>query len=62
MAGSIEAAHTIEKKTSVDLSESSLVDCSKENYGCSGGWSFKAMQHVVKEGISYTKDYPYNAR
>ncbi len=39
-----------------------MVDCSKENFGCRGGWSFKAMEHVISKGVDTQANYPYTAR
>lgn len=42
------------------LSEQNLVDCSKQNYGCSGGWMLAAWQDIKKEGgIEDESEYPY---
>lgn len=37
-AGTMEAAHKIKSGTLYNFSEQQLVDCSTQNYGCSGGW------------------------
>ena len=45
------------------LSEQELVDCSKENYGCNGGFMHKAYDFIIRnKGLVSDKDYPYVAR
>jgi len=48
---------------SVDrLSEQELVDCSKENFGCNGGWMHRAFDFIIKNnGLYSNNDYEYNA-
>lgn len=43
----------------VDLSEQELVDCSENTNGCKGGNPADALEHIIKNNISYEKDYPY---
>ena len=44
------------------LSEQELVDCSKENYGCNGGWMHRAFDFIIKNnGLYSNDDYEYNA-
>ena len=44
------------------LSEQELVDCSKENYGCNGGFMHKAFDFIIKnKGLVSNEDYPYKA-
>lgn len=45
------------KKTT--FSEQNLVDCSKLDYGCAGGWPTYALNYVRDEGISNGKQYSY---
>lgn len=44
------------------LSEQQLVDCSKENHGCSGGLASKAFDYIQMHGIETEADYPYTAK
>ena len=47
----------------VSVSEQDLVDCSKRNYGCNGGWPKYAFQDVIdNNGINTESAYPYKAR
>ena len=42
------------------LSEQELVDCSKENRGCNGGFMHKAFDFIIEnKGLSSNDDYPY---
>lgn len=53
------------KKTGklVSLSEQQLVDCDKAEYGCRGGWPFKAFQYIIKNnGIDTDESYHYEAK
>ena len=47
----------------MSFSEQNLVDCSKRNYGCNGGWTpFAFMDVIDNNGISIESVYPYEAR
>ena len=58
----IEGAHFIATGQLLSLSEQELVDCSKTNYGCNGGWPSVAMQYFTKAGQATEDQYPYTAR
>ncbi|XP_059138698.1 procathepsin L-like [Physella acuta] len=58
--GSIEGQHALATGVLVSLSESNLVDCSTENYGCVGGYVSKAFAYVIQNnGIDREASYPY---
>jgi cathepsin L len=61
--GSIESAVAIKYGQLQSLSEQQLVDCSTRNYGCNGGWPYKAMDYVKSNGgLCKEGAYPYTAR
>jgi hypothetical protein len=46
----------------VILSEQQQIDCSSSNFGCSGGWPFRAMQDLLGKfagGSNSEESYPY---
>jgi C1A family cysteine protease len=59
---SISAAYAKKKgKTPPVLSEQQLVDCSKGDYGCNGGWPLTACEYA-KKGMMLNSAYPYKAK
>lgn len=43
----------------VPYSEQQLIDCDKSNFGCSGGWPYKAIQWLAdNKGLMTFADYP----
>ncbi len=41
------------------LSEQQLIDCDKVNEGCAGGWPYKAIDWLAKNGgLMNDQDYP----
>jgi len=58
----VESAYAIKTGKLLELSEQQLVDCNKENYGCNGGWIYKAMLYVKDNGLSTNSTYPYRAK
>ena len=62
--GVLESWSLVNKKTSVDLSEQQLVDCSRPqgNQGCNGGWPHSALTYVAANGIASQTAYPYVAK
>ena len=44
------------------FSEQQLVDCSKSNAGCNGGWMDTAFQYIETSPLMLEADYPYTAR
>lgn len=58
---SIESLMRINNYSTIRLSEQQLVDCSIENYGCSGGIMDKAYDYIIENnGLLSNKDYEYN--
>lgn len=62
VTGSIEGQHFRKTGTLISLSEQNLIDCSKDNAGCIGGYEDRAFDFVVKSnGIDTEVSYPYTA-
>jgi len=60
---SLEAAHFEKNGELVQMSESQVVDCDKEDGGCNGGWYDTAWKYINEEGgVETTADYPYHPR
>lgn len=60
-AGNIESLNYMRKKVGnlVPYSEQQLIDCDKSNFGCSGGWPYKAIQWLADNGgLMTSADYP----
>lgn len=61
-ASALEGAHQIATGKLESLSEQQLVDCSKENYGCNGGWPSKSFDYISQVGgIVSEHSYSYHA-
>lgn len=58
----VESAYSQRDGKQTVLSDQSVVDCDRTNGGCNGGLSYKAMAHIVKNGVHLEEDYPYVAR
>lgn len=48
-------------KAQLDLSTQEIVDCSKEDNGCDGGWPAVTFNYIKSSGISSASQYPYTA-
>jgi len=58
----IESRWAISGQDLVSLSQQQLVDCDTTDFGCGGGWPFKAIQYVASApGQMLNSDYPYTA-
>jgi cathepsin L len=55
----VENAMSVFNGTLPLLSEQDLVDCDSTCYGCNGGWSYVALNHVKTKGIASRDAYPY---
>ena len=55
----IESSHRAKHKADLSLSEQEIVDCSEENNGCVGGQPYLVFQYIMKNGISFAQNYPY---
>lgn len=58
--GGLEGQHFRKTKKLVSLSEQNLIDCCKENLGCSGGLPVTAYKYIARNGgIDTEESYPY---
>ncbi|XP_062136117.1 procathepsin L-like [Drosophila sulfurigaster albostrigata] len=61
--GTLEGQNFIKNRQLISLSEQNLIDCSKENGGCDGGWPETALNFIKNNGGVDTEDsYPYEER
>jgi len=59
----IESVNQIASKGLPTLGPQQIVDCDKQDYGCSGGWPYVAFGYVTTAGGQDTEaSYPYTAR
>jgi C1A family cysteine protease len=59
----IESVHQIAKQQLPVLAPQQIVDCDKQDYGCSGGWPYVAFGYVTNaKGQDTESTYPYTAR
>ncbi|XP_061376951.1 uncharacterized protein LOC133318764 [Danaus plexippus] len=62
VAGNVESIHAIKTGKLIDVSEQQLLDCDKNDSGCSGGLPWNAMRYFVANGAMSLKSYPYVAK
>ncbi len=60
-AGTLESAHKIRAGTLFSFAEQQLVDCSAENFGCNGGWQYKAFEYYETSNAMAESSYTYTA-
>lgn len=60
--GTLESHHFIKTGKLLNLSEQEIVDCSGLTYGCKGGKIDLTYNHLIKNGISSSSDYPYKSK
>ena len=45
-----------------DLSEQNLIDCDEAEFGCHGGYHYRALDYISKHGLVEEKNYPYKSK
>ena len=55
----VEVRQNIKSKSNVVLSVQEILDCSTDNFGCTGGQPSAALEYIVENGVSFDEDYPY---
>ncbi|XP_045408121.1 cathepsin O [Lemur catta] len=64
VVGAVESACAIKGEPLEDLSVQQVIDCSYDNYGCSGGSTLNALNWLNKTQVKLVKDseYPFKAQ
>uniref|UniRef100_A0A8C9DSG4 Cathepsin O n=1 Tax=Prolemur simus TaxID=1328070 RepID=A0A8C9DSG4_PROSS len=64
VVGALESACAIKGEPLEDLSVQQVIDCSYDNYGCSGGSTLNALNWLNKTQVKLVKDseYPFKAQ
>ncbi|XP_069349360.1 cathepsin O [Eulemur rufifrons] len=64
VVGAVESVCAIKGGTLEDLSVQQVIDCSYDNYGCSGGSTLNALNWLNKTQVKLVKDseYPFKAQ
>ena len=57
--GALEGEHFIKTGKLLSFSEQQLVSCSTANYGCNGGWQYKAFKYWETAKAETESVYPY---
>jgi len=57
--GALEGAHFLATGNLESFSEQQLVSCSTANYGCNGGWQYKAFAYWEDNKAELESVYPY---
>lgn len=60
--GALEGAHSIKTGKLLSFAEQQLVDCSTANYGCNGGWQYKAFKYFESHDAILESNYKYTAK
>lgn len=58
----LEAHNNIVNDIRNPVAEQEIIDCSKENDGCTGGQPYLVYDYVVRNGLAYDNTYPYTGR
>lgn len=58
----LEAHNNIINNIYKPVSEQEIIDCSRENEGCTGGQPYLVYDYVIKNGLAYDNTYPYLAK
>ena len=58
----LEARYKQKTGKTVTLSEQEIVDCETVSSGCKGGFAVDSAKYILKNKISFEKNYPYSAK
>ncbi|CAG9566497.1 unnamed protein product [Danaus chrysippus] len=61
-SANVESINAIKTGKLIDVSEQQLVDCDKQDGGCSGGATWSALRYFLDHGAMSLKSYPYVAK
>ena len=59
--GTMEGEHFVRTGKLLSFSEQQLVSCSTANYGCNGGWQYKAFKYYESHDAITEANYPYTS-
>ena len=57
-----EGRYFIKHTDKVSLSEQQIVDCTRDCYGCDGGWIDRALNFLRYNGAMSQASYPYQSQ
>lgn len=58
----LEAQHYFRTGFLRNISEQQFVDCSLENWGCEGGFTWSCLEYAMDKGVMFQEDYKYTGR
>ena len=58
----VEALYAKKFNKIMAFSEQQVVDCDRNNWGCNGGWSDRALTYIQNNGLQAASTYSYTGR